>query len=86
MTLLKNKAAKKANGSIYSLHTSAKSAARKLFFSVSKTMTLAQRLYESGLITYMRTDSVNLSKEAQGAALRKLNRVMAQIMLEGAKF
>ncbi|MDD4820591.1 MAG: type I DNA topoisomerase, partial [Flavobacteriales bacterium] len=39
-------------------------AARKLGFSVSQTMTLAQRLYEAGLITYMRTDSVNLSTEA----------------------
>lgn len=36
-------------------------AARKLGFSVSQTMTVAQRLYESGKITYMRTDSVNLS-------------------------
>jgi len=40
-------------------------ASRKLFFSVSKTMTVAQRLYEAGLITYMRTDSVNLSDEAK---------------------
>ncbi len=39
-------------------------AARKLGFSVSQTMTIAQQLYESGLITYMRTDSVNLSKLA----------------------
>ena len=39
-------------------------ASRKLGFSVSQTMTLAQRLYEAGLITYMRTDSVNLSTEA----------------------
>ena len=37
-------------------------AARKLGFSVSQTMMVAQRLYENGLITYMRTDSVNLSK------------------------
>lgn len=36
-------------------------ASRKLGFSVSQTMSIAQRLYESGLITYMRTDSVNLS-------------------------
>ena len=41
-------------------------AARKLGFSVSQTMSLAQRLYEEGLITYMRTDSVNLSQEALG--------------------
>ena len=39
-------------------------ASRKLYFSVSKTMNMAQRLYEAGLITYMRTDSVNLSDEA----------------------
>ncbi|MPM06060.1 DNA topoisomerase 1 [bioreactor metagenome] len=42
-------------------------AARKLGFSVSQTMTIAQQLYESGLITYMRTDSVNLSKLAVGS-------------------
>ena len=39
-------------------------ASRKLFFSVSKTMRVAQSLYESGHITYMRTDSTNLSDEA----------------------
>ena len=39
-------------------------ASRKLSFSVSKTMSIAQRLYESGHITYMRTDSVNLSSLA----------------------
>lgn len=39
-------------------------AARKLRFSAKKTMQVAQKLYESGLITYMRTDAVNLSKEA----------------------
>ncbi len=39
-------------------------AARKLGFSVRQTMTVAQRLYESGLITYMRTDSTTLSKTA----------------------
>jgi DNA topoisomerase-1 len=39
-------------------------ASRKLGFSVSQTMTVAQRLYEAGLITYMRTDSVNLSATA----------------------
>ncbi|MEN6618069.1 MAG: type I DNA topoisomerase [Rikenellaceae bacterium] len=43
-------------------------AARKLGFSLSQTMRTAQNLYESGFITYMRTDSVNLSKLAIGAA------------------
>jgi DNA topoisomerase I len=41
-------------------------AARKLGFSVSRTMIVAQKLYEGGKITYMRTDSVNLSNEASG--------------------
>ncbi len=43
-------------------------AARRLGFSVRQTMTVAQRLYESGLITYMRTDSTTLSKTALDAA------------------
>ncbi|MBP5302138.1 MAG: type I DNA topoisomerase [Bacteroidales bacterium] len=43
-------------------------ASRKLGFSVSQTMTIAQRLYEAGLITYMRTDSENLSSLAISAA------------------
>lgn len=43
-------------------------ASRKLGYSVQQTMVLAQRLYESGAITYMRTDSVNLSQEALNSA------------------
>ena len=43
-------------------------AARKLRFSVSQTMSIAQKLYEQGLITYMRTDSTNLSGLAIGSA------------------
>ncbi len=43
-------------------------AARKLGFSVSQTMSIAQRLYEAGLITYMRTDSMNLSSLAINTA------------------
>ncbi|MBM4205256.1 MAG: type I DNA topoisomerase [Gammaproteobacteria bacterium] len=43
-------------------------ASTRLGFSVKKTMTMAQRLYEAGHITYMRTDSTNLSAEAVGAA------------------
>ena len=68
------KPAKKSPTAPFTTSTLQQEAARKLFFSVSKTMTLAQRLYEAGLITYMRTDSVNLSKEAQGAALGEIGR------------
>jgi len=42
-------------------------AARKLYFSSKKTMSVAQKLYEAGLITYMRTDSTNLSEDAISA-------------------
>lgn len=45
-------------------------ASRKLGFSVSQTMTLAQKLYESGFITYMRTDSTNLSSLAIGTSAK----------------
>ncbi|MBP5799973.1 MAG: type I DNA topoisomerase [Prevotella sp.] len=47
-------------------------AARKLGFTVSQTMMVAQRLYESGRITYMRTDSVNLSKLCLGASKQEI--------------
>ena len=47
-------------------------AARKLHFSVSQTMSIAQRLYESGFITYMRTDSVNLSTLCLGASKQQI--------------
>ena len=47
-------------------------AARKLGFTVSQTMMVAQRLYENGLITYMRTDSVNLSSLCVGASKKEI--------------
>ena len=59
------KPALKSPAAPFTTSTLQQEASRKLSFSVSKTMTLAQRLYESGLITYMRTDSVNLSNEAK---------------------
>ena len=51
-------------------------AARKLGFSVSQTMTIAQRLYESGQITYMRTDSTNLSTLCLGASKKVITENM----------
>ena len=50
-------------------------AARKLGLTVSQTMMIAQHLYESGLITYMRTDSVNLSKLCLGASKEEIVRL-----------
>ena len=65
---LEKKPAKKSPAAPFTTSTLQQEAARKLYFSVSKTMTMAQRLYEAGLITYMRTDSVNLSDEARSGA------------------
>ncbi|MEW2921316.1 type I DNA topoisomerase [Muricauda sp. ANG21] len=65
---LDKKPAKKSPAPPFTTSTLQQEASRKLYFSVSRTMQVAQRLYEAGLITYMRTDSVNLSNEALAAA------------------
>ena len=65
---LETKPTKKSPTSPFTTSTLQQEAARKLYLPVGITMQLAQRLYEAGLITYMRTDSVNLSKEAMDAA------------------
>lgn len=61
---LEKKDAKKSPSAPFTTSTLQQEASRKLRFSVSKTMLIAQRLYEAGKITYMRTDSVNLSELA----------------------
>jgi DNA topoisomerase-1 len=65
---LETKPTKKTPAGPFTTSTLQQEAARKLYLPVGITMQLAQRLYEAGLITYMRTDSVNLSKEAIDAA------------------
>ncbi|WP_091492641.1 type I DNA topoisomerase [Flavobacterium phragmitis] len=65
---LETKPTKKSPTAPFTTSTLQQEAARKLYLPVGITMQLAQRLYEAGLITYMRTDSVNLSKEAMDAA------------------
>ena len=72
VTDLTKKPAKKTPAAPFTTSTLQQEAARKLYFSVSKTMTMAQRLYEAGLITYMRTDSVNLSNDAKTAAAAEI--------------
>lgn len=69
---LQKKPAKKSPAAPFTTSTLQQEASRKLYFSVSKTMTMAQRLYEAGLITYMRTDSVNLSDEARQGAQKEI--------------
>ncbi len=66
------KPAKKTPAPPFTTSTLQQEAARKLYFPVGKTMMLAQRLYEAGHITYMRTDSVNLSEEAKKGAAKEI--------------
>ncbi|MBU3821238.1 type I DNA topoisomerase [Flavobacteriaceae bacterium XHP0103] len=75
---LEKKPAKKSPAAPFTTSTLQQEASRKLYFSVSKTMTLAQRLYEAGLITYMRTDSVNLSDEARKGAQAEIESAYGQ--------
>jgi len=71
---LTKKPAKKSPAAPFTTSTLQQEASRKLYFSVGKTMTIAQRLYEAGLITYMRTDSVNLSNDAKTAAKKEIEK------------
>jgi len=66
------KPAKKSPAAPFTTSTLQQEASLKLGFSVSRTMSVAQRLYESGLITYMRTDSVNLSETALSGAKNEI--------------
>ena len=69
---LQTKPAKKSPAAPFTTSTLQQEASRKLYFPVAKTMIMAQRLYEAGLITYMRTDSVNLSEDAKKAAQEEI--------------
>ncbi|MCA0933717.1 type I DNA topoisomerase [Lutimonas saemankumensis] len=69
---LSTKPAKKSPAAPFTTSTLQQEASRKLYFPVAKTMVVAQRLYEAGLITYMRTDSVNLSDDAKKAAQEEI--------------
>ena len=65
---IEKKPSKKSPVAPFTTSTLQQEASRKLGFSVSQTMSVAQKLYEAGKITYMRTDSVNLSDDALKAA------------------
>ena len=65
---IQKKPVKRTPAPPFTTSTLQQEAARKLGFSVSQTMMIAQHLYENGRITYMRTDSVNLSKLCLGAS------------------
>lgn len=65
---LEKKPVKKTPAPPFTTSTLQQEASRKLYFSVAQTMSVAQKLYEAGKITYMRTDSTNLSQDALAAA------------------
>ncbi len=69
---LQKKPGKKSPAPPFTTSTLQQEAGRKLGFSVSQTMVVAQKLYEAGKISYMRTDSVNLSEEAIAGASRQI--------------
>ena len=75
---LQKKPAKKSPAPPFTTSTLQQEASRKLGFSVSQTMTIAQKLYESGKISYMRTDSVHLSEEALSGARNQITNSYGQ--------
>jgi DNA topoisomerase-1 len=69
---LQTKPLKRSPAPPFTTSTLQQEAARKLSFSVIQTMMVAQKLYEAGKISYMRTDSVNLSDEARNGAMKQI--------------
>ena len=77
---------KKTPAPPFTTSTLQQEAARKLGFSVSQTMVIAQRLYENGQITYMRTDSVNLSDLALGTSRQAIESMMGERYVKTRQF
>jgi len=75
---LEKKPSKKSPSAPFTTSTLQQEASRKLGYSVSRTMIIAQKLYESGKITYMRTDSVNLSETALTAAEKEISKTFGK--------
>ena len=75
---VERKPSKKSPAAPFTTSTLQQEAGRKLSMSVSQTMSVAQRLYEAGYITYMRTDSVNLSGQAIAAAKAEIVKLFGE--------
>ena len=80
------KPAKKSPAAPFTTSTLQQEAARKLGFSVAQTMMVAQRLYEAGHITYMRTDSVNLSSLAINTTKDEIVKTLGERYLHIRKY
>lgn len=83
---LEKKPAKKSPAPPFTTSTLQQEASRKLGFSVAQTMTLAQKLYENGKISYMRTDSLNLSDDAVAGASAEIRSAFGDKYLKTRKF
>ncbi len=83
---IEKKPAKKSPAPPFTTSTLQQEASRKLGFSVANTMRIAQSLYESGKITYMRTDSVNLSNTAIGMATSEITKSYGEEYVRTRKF
>lgn len=83
---LEKKPSKRQPAPPFTTSTLQQEAARKLGFSVAQTMTLAQRLYEAGKISYMRTDSLNLSQEAVQGAVAEVKKEFGDSFVEKRTF
>ncbi len=83
---LQTKPAKRTPAPPFTTSTLQQEASRKLGFSVIQTMMVAQKLYEAGKISYMRTDSVNLSDEAQQGAVTQIGSAYGKEYVQTRKF
>jgi DNA topoisomerase-1 len=83
---IEQKPGKRSPGAPFTTSTLQQEAARKLGYSVRQTMTLAQRLYEHGHITYMRTDSMNLSQMAIDASKKFITEKYSEKYLETRQY
>lgn len=83
---VQQKPATKTPAAPFTTSTLQQEASLKLGFSVSRTMSVAQRLYEAGRITYMRTDSVNLSDTAINGAQEEINRAYGKEYSKPTKY
>lgn len=77
---------RKSPAAPFTTSTLQQEAARKLGYTVSQTMMIAQKLYESGKITYMRTDSVNLSTLCLGASRDEITKMMGEKYVKTRQF
>jgi DNA topoisomerase-1 len=78
VTSVETRPTKKSPAPPFTTSTLQQEASRKLGFSVANTMRIAQQLYEEGLITYMRTDSVSLSKMALAMAREEITKIYGE--------